>query len=57
LGCIRAGEYLDVKVKRLFYGDENPERLCAEQDTVADCCEQLKGHLQFPQKEGDFLNR
>jgi hypothetical protein len=43
--------------KRLFCGDETPERFYAEQDRVADCCEQLNGHFQFPQKEGDFLNR
>jgi hypothetical protein len=38
-GCITAGKYLDAKGKRLFYGDENPERFYAEQDRVADCCE------------------
>ena len=55
-GCITSGEYRDAKGKGLCYRVETTERFYTEQDRVADCCEQLNGHLQFPQKEGDFLS-
>jgi hypothetical protein len=40
----------------MFYVDETPEGFYTEQDRVAGCCEQLNGHLLFPQRDGDFLS-